>query len=98
EIIPPWVRLVADAVGRSQANVSVFTKVIHEIGIHKQDLVSGHEILPGIIPVLLGSVVPHAEIAGSLSLTLTLQAGLPVPQERCGEILAAGATQSASEL
>ena len=34
----------------------------------------------------------------SLSFTLTLQAGPPLPQDLTGEILAAGATQSASEL
>ena len=71
---------------------------MNQVWVHEQNLVSVHEVFPGVIPVLLWRIVPHPEVTVVAVVDVDLARGFSGAAGLQGESRADGATQSGSEL
>jgi hypothetical protein len=61
-IVPAGIWFSTDAVAWRETRIPALALTVDHIWIHEQHLIAAQEVLPGIVPVSLTIVVPHAKI------------------------------------
>ena len=82
EVLPTRVRSTAYRVGWRDTQVPVLARVVHQVWVHEQHLIAGHEVFPGIVAILLRRLVPHLPVRMVTIIDVHLAGWMPVSAGR----------------